>query len=348
MPIDLYDTRTMLAVIERMPPVPSFLLDTFFPNTVQFDTETVDIDIYIGGKKLAPIVSPVIAGKVVARAGYSTQTFKPPYLKPKKVTTAQQTLKRSAGDSLYSTRTPLDRAREMVGRDLRELNEMCMRREEWMAAQALVTGALVASGEGAEVNIDFQMPAANKITLTGSAAYDSPWTDGSAKPLTWLRDKQIALSQSSSLRPNVLVLGAAAGSAFLDNPSVRETLNSRRFEAATNIRPTWERDDVIFVGTFFDPAMDVYIYAGTYTDDAGSAQSFLPTDRAVFGSNAARNYRAYAVVQDVEAIEAGQFAVARYPKSWTEKDPSVRWLKMESAALPVLSEPAAFLSVDVR
>ena len=77
--IDLFETRTLLRAMEQSQPPKTFLLDTFFPVIRQSETDTVDIDIIKGKRKLAPFVAPMHEGKVISNEGFHTDTFKPPY-----------------------------------------------------------------------------------------------------------------------------------------------------------------------------------------------------------------------------------------------------------------------------
>jgi hypothetical protein len=99
--LDLFETRTMLAALEQMLPPKAFFRDTFFSSVETSMTEHVEIDIMKGKRRLAPFISPRKEGKLVERIGFTTRTYKPPYVKPKMVTTAQDFLKRDVGQTIY-------------------------------------------------------------------------------------------------------------------------------------------------------------------------------------------------------------------------------------------------------
>ncbi|MGL5512653.1 MAG: major capsid protein, partial [Sporomusa sp.] len=84
MAIDINDTRTMLAALERSFPPTTLLRDTFFPNLQTFVTETVDIDYRKGGRQLSPFVTGDSSGVNVKRTGYDTKNYKPPMMMPKR------------------------------------------------------------------------------------------------------------------------------------------------------------------------------------------------------------------------------------------------------------------------
>jgi len=102
--VNLYETRTMMRVLRQMKPARSFFRNTFFGpfGTGQlFQTEHIDIDIVRGTRRMAPFVNPKHEGKLVESQGYETWTYKPPYIKPKLVTTAEDFQKRMPGEFIY-------------------------------------------------------------------------------------------------------------------------------------------------------------------------------------------------------------------------------------------------------
>lgn len=164
---DIFDCRTMLDAVEQMVRPRTFLRDLFFngANPVTFGTTTVDIDIVKGTRKMAPFVHPRLPGSLSLRSGYRSTTYKPPYIQPKRETTAELILKRSPGENPFATKSALQRAGEQLGKDLADLDDEITRREEWMCAQALTTGSINVKGEGVDDVIDFQMEDTHKVTL---------------------------------------------------------------------------------------------------------------------------------------------------------------------------------------
>ena len=154
--VSIYEPRTMMGVIKKLPPVHTFFRSTFFSHEKTFVTKSVDMDYKKGARKLAPFVSREIGGKIITNTGYTTETYTPPFIAPDKVTTIDDILDRQPGESLYSDRTPAQRAVIQMSEDFTDLREMILRREEWMCAQAMLTGKIVVLGEGVKDTIDFR------------------------------------------------------------------------------------------------------------------------------------------------------------------------------------------------
>ncbi len=341
--MDIFDTLTMLEAVEQMATPRRFLMNTFFNGgrPVTFGTKTVDIDIYKGQRKMAPFVHPTLPGSVSQRTGFQKSTYEPPYIQPKLPTTADLILKRSPGETPYSTRSPLQRAGEQLGKDLQDLDEQIIRREEWMCAQALTTGRVRVVGDGVDDTIDFLMEDTHKVTLTTGR-----WTTSESDPIGNLRQWRRLIAKDSGRSANVAVFSGEAQDAFQGNEAVLKQLNSRRVDMGL-IKPEELPDGVTYLGYLNDPGVDLYAYDEWYLDDEGVEQPVIPAGGMIMGSTSTRNAMLYAAIQDLEAIESGMVEAARFPKTWVTQEPSVRWLKLQAAVLAGMLEPNAFLFAKV-
>ncbi|GAV21603.1 major capsid protein [Carboxydothermus pertinax] len=325
MPIDLFSTRTMLEAVQQMQPVRTFLKSTFFTNEKTFDTEYVDVDIIKGKRRMAPFVSPKIGGKVVERQGYRTNTYKAPMLAPKLPTTAEQLLKRLPGEPLYSGMSPEDRAAEQLGRDLAELDEIITRREEWMCAQALFTGQIHITGDGVDEVIDFGLT--NKEVLTGTAK----WSDPNSDPLADLKRWRQAIIKASGFSPDIVIMASDVLDAFLGHSKIQQLLDLRLVDTG-QINPQTLPNGTTYIGRIAELGVNIYTYDEWYLDDDGNEKPMVPEKTVLMASTSARFDLLYGAYVDVEE---GVFDLPRVPRSWVEKDPSVRWVQMISRPLPV-------------
>lgn len=349
--IDIFDTRTMLDAVEQMKRPFTFLRDTFFPAAPPVETETVDVDIVKGKRRMAPFCSPLSEGKLVENMGYSTSTIKPGYIKPFKITTAADLLKRAPGQTLYSGgQTVEQRAQAKLGQDLAELMDMIDRREEWMAAKALDLGVITMKikGETADktVVVDFLMPATHKITLTTTDL----WSDTTnSDPVTKLQTWASLIRQDSGINPTDVVMGTDAATAFIKHPLVQKYMDMRAVDMG-EINPRQLPNGVSYVGRLKAPGLtvDIWTYEEWYIDEATGIESpMVPAKKVWMGSTKTANRTLYAVIQDMEAIEEGSAAVSRFPKSWVPKNPSARHLMVQSAPLVAMLQPDAFVSAQV-
>lgn len=344
MPISLYDSRTMMAAVRQLPPANAWLLRTFFPGKTEFTTKNVDVDIIKGKRKVGAYVSPIKAGKVRTKEGMTTKTFEPPYLKEKEAITPQEFFLREAGNTIYAPGDgPGQRAQRELGRILGELDLSYTRAEEVQAASILNDGTVVCTGEGVNVQVDFGMPATHKITLTGTDL----WTDTTnSNPLDDLVDWCNLVIKDSGIVPRKAVLGLDVSKAFVNHPKVKDILNNRRIVMG-QIDPQQLPEGVTYLGnvTHAGVDLDLYTYQEWYLDANGVDQPMVPADKIWIGSPNTANKILYGAIQDLDA--GGLVSMARFPKSWDEKDPSVRWVMLQSAPLVAMLQPDAFLSAKV-
>lgn len=340
--MDIFDTRTMLAAVEQMHTPSTFLLGTFFAAAETFPTKTVDVDIVKGGRKLAPFVSPRLAGKVIERDGFASKNITPAYIKPKMETNAEQLLKRSPGLNPYAVQTPGERAAIQMGKDLLELNDQITRREEWMAAKALGTGKVVIVGDGVDMEVDFQLDPTHNIT-----SLVNKWGTAGADPIGNLRTWARLVAKDSGRRPTHVILSGAAQDAFMKDEAVHKLMNTRRVDMGM-INPQNLPGGVVYLGFLNDPGIDIYAYnEWSVSPETGLLEPMIADGQIIMGSSQAQNKRLYGAIQDVQAIETGMVEAGRFPKTWVVEDPSARWLMLQSAPLPALLEPDAFLTAKV-
>lgn len=346
--IDLFETRTMLEVFSQLKPIRTWFLATFFSLSRTFNTEAVDVDIVKGKRRLAPFVSPKREGKIVERSGFKTRSYKPAYIKPKMVTTAEDILKRQPGNIIYMPNSgPAQMAAAQLGLDLAELDEMITRREEWMAAQALITGQVNVVGDGINDVLDFHMDAENKPVLSGT----SLWSDHDhAVPLDNLKTWKRLVAKKAGKAPSLCLMGLSAVDNFLKCEQVigttgggKNLFNMRAIDIG-RINPQSLPDGVTFYGTLTELGMDIYTYEEWYVDEFDDVEyPLMPNNKVLLGNPGARCERLYGAIKDLSALAP----TARFPKTWVKEDPSARFLMVQSAPLMLPVEIDAFLCATV-
>lgn len=339
--ISIYDPRTMGKLVERMPKVQTFIKSTFFRNVETFDTQKIDVDFKKGNRQLAPFVHKKIGGVTIDNEGYETNTYEPPLVAPNKITTVDDILKRTPGESLYGGKSPNQRALEKMQRDFTELDEMITRREEWMCCQALFTGKipiLDKDGKELQAEIDFQFT--NKVTLSGANAWNKK-TGGKIKQLKEWR-KQV--QKTGFVNCNICIMGDEALEAFIMDEEVQKLLDVERYDLAV-IKPRELPNGVTYIGTIQGEGMDIYSYNEWFLDnwtdkDKPENKPLVPTNAVALLSTEANYSMYYGGVGVVD--ESGKtIAVvegSRIPEQWVERRPPRRFLQLNSAPLCVPHE----------
>jgi hypothetical protein len=347
MAINLYDPRTMLTALKTALPAQTFIRDMFFRNRDAVNTEHVDIDIVKGNRKMAPFVAPLKSGSVMARDGYTTNSYKPAMLKPKRAASDVDWMKRLPGEAVYSGMGPDERAAKLYIEDLLYLDQAITRREEWMCVKALTEGQVPQKGDGVDEVVEYP------LTITTLEAADK-WTASTGKALTKLRETRRAMVQSCGIAPNTAIMGKTALEAFLVNAEVAAFSDKNKI-LLTEIEPqlpvaTLETMGVIYWGYMRDTGLYVYSYDEWYLDEAtGTEKPMIDDNLVLLGNPAARTSLMYGAWTEADR-RTGSIVTHvgdRVPRSWVEDDPSIRWVQMVSRPLPVPHQVDAFRVLKV-
>ncbi len=341
MTLALFETRTMLEALEQSYPPKTFLRDTFFTRENTSVNTHVDIDVRKGKRRVAPYVHPRAEGKVVERIGFKTHTYTPPYIKEKMPSTAQDFLSRGIGETIYGANDgPQQRAEKQMGKDLADLQDLIIRREETQASELLQTGKVTIVGDGLDDIIDFVIESTHLPVLAGTDL----WSHADSDPLKDLRHWKRLVVKDSGIVPTIAVMGFDVIDAFLVNAQVKDQLDNRRMVMG-QIDPMMLPEGVTYYGTIKDVNLDLYTYEEWYIDPVTTVETpMVEPKKIMLGSPQARTYRNYGAIQD---LKAGNAAVPMFPKSWETEDPSTRWVMLQSAPLLSLNQVDAFLCATV-
>lgn len=341
--MDMFTTRTMLPMVDlNNQENHVFLRDRYFANRVTFNTEKVDIDIIgRGERRLAPFVNPRIGGVVFERQGYSTNSYEAPEISPMRITTAEDMLKRSPGENMYSPKSPTERAAEQLGRDLWELDRIINRREEAMCAEALFTGKITIKGEGYDEELNFWPSEAAdqpKTVLTVK------WDNANGDPQADLRAIRRQMIKDSGVTPREIICGTNALEALLSKLTNKDAshLDMRRVDMGF-VDPAHLPNGVSYWGYLKDSALDVYSYDEWYVDDLGVEHSMVPTDLCLLAGSDAKTILAYGCVALAGDDTVRFYEGARVPDSWVQRaNPSGRVVQLKSRPLPIINQIHGF------
>ncbi|PWK16068.1 major capsid protein [Tumebacillus permanentifrigoris] len=349
MAINIYTPRTMMGAVRQMMPVNTFLKTTFFGGVAKtFVTEVIDIDYYKGRRKMAPFVSPRLAGKVMERDGFQTQTYKPPLIKPLRPITSEDLKQRGAGENLYATKSPDERALELLAEDMIYLDDSITRREEWMCSQVMFHGKVHMIGEGVDQMLDYGFT--NKVTLLGAEKWDSSESD----PIEDLEDWRLDIIQKSGITPDTVVMSTDVVRTFVKHPKVKEVMDNLRIKLG-QIEPRQLPNGVTYIGSITSLGLDIYSYNEWYLDDETDPANPVEVPMVPAGTVCMASTRVQASIHygavtlmDTKSEQFSTYEGERIPDSWVEKNPAQRWLQMNSRPLPVPQNVESWLVAKVQ
>lgn len=336
---DIYTTGVLARVIESLPSPAPFILNSFFREMQTETSEEIHFDVDKSKPRLAPFVSPLVPGQQVESPGYQTNTFKPAYVKDKRVFSANRPLKRSIGETIGGNLSPEQRLRKALVADLADQLAMLTRRQEVMAVEALLTGRITVKGElYPEAIVDFQRDPSLTKALTTTAR----WGETGVSPLADVEAWAMEVTKQSGTAPTQIIMDVAAWQLFHADAKVQVLLD--RFRGTDRLHPTVTGEGARYMGNIGD--FDIWVYSGWYEDpDTRLLTAYLPENTVLMVAPELEGVRAYGAIWD-EA--AGFQAMPYFTKSWVENDPGARILLMQSAPLPVPYRINASLAATVR
>ncbi|WP_315743110.1 major capsid protein [Bradyrhizobium sp. SZCCHNR1075] len=339
--MDLFSTTALNRVVEELPLNPAFFLNKFFTAVETSDTEDVKFDTVKGRRLIAPLVSPIVQGKVIREAGFKTSSLAPAYIKDKRVFDPNKQFKRRAGEKIGGSMTPEQRLAAAVGFALSEQLEMWIRRMEVMSAEVLRTGKLILEGdEYPRQEVDFGRDPGLQIVLSGT----DKWSDANVNPLDDIEEWGQLIFDTSTLVARDVIMASdvwkvvrekmsgtytdkVAISMRLQIDTEKDTLSSARAE----LGPMLLTPGIRLVGVFGDYRL--WVHSDKYVDPlTGETKEVLPSGEVVMASPDIQGVRHFGAIRDLKAgIQPRSFFV----KSWEEEDPSVRYILGQSAPLIV-------------
>lgn len=340
--MDIYSTAALNRVVARMRPLPTLFLDLFFNEQINSTTEEILFDQTDTKPRIAPFVHPMRQGKLVEDLGYSTKSFKPAYVKDKRVHNPLKALKRRAGEALNGELSPEQRLAAVLASDLQDQKDMLLRRLEIMAAEAVLTGKQTIVGDGMNAVVDFQRDSNLTLVLAGGAKWNDPAKTNQTDDFeAW---SQLLLNYS----------GFAGGPVIMDlkawNLLKRDTnllkLLDRNFKGGnrTNVElsPRFAADGAVYRGNIGD--FEIWTYTHKYINDAGQTVDVMPDFTVSMASvTGLEGVRHFGAILDLDNLRATD----QFVKSWKEEDPSVRYLLSQSAPLMVPYRTNASISIKV-
>jgi hypothetical protein len=325
------------------------------------DRELIDVDVKTGVRRLAPFVNPAVGvGKPMDRIGFSTSTVTPPMVSAKRALTPTDLQKRLPGENIYSPQTADERAAQLLGQDLAELDEDCTRVEEWMCAQAAFNTGLVGGAPGSiincvgdDVNETYFFPrdasliaAAPTATPAAGLGSDDPtstqlansrrWDQSTADIPVQFRQVKRLIAKLTGMSVDYAICGSAAADELLIAPSLNGLsglLNTRRLDLGL-IKPEDMGEGVTYLGP-----------------STGDETPIVPEKSVMFGCSAGYTVMRYGAVGVTSGVDQqAQLALVagrRVPQSWVNAEPAVRMLKISSRPLVVPVQNNAYATVQV-
>ncbi len=298
----LYSTATMLKAIEQMPRLYTFLYDLFAKDGENVAEDTALYDYRKGAIQMAPFVVEHTGGVVMNRSGYQTNRVGFTTIAPERIVTLEDISTRAFGEKVLGDRTPEQRAKELLSRDLRELTAAVQRRREWMVRQMLLTGKLeifryLNDGKEKKTNLVLDC----SFTNTYAPASGNEWDQASANIL-YDMEAIFDLVYDGLGQVDTIVMAPDVAHAMLANSDYMKYMDMRNVDMG-EINARYAGQGVRFLGYNHD-GVKMYSYAGKFLDDDGAMKACIPSGKLIAGSSAVKPLRVpHGPITKVEGLD---------------------------------------------
>lgn len=320
MPLDIYSTRAQLAALELMPPVYTFLYDTFCADMGAVEDDKAIYDYRKGSSPMAPFVVPGTGGVLMGRRGYETKEIGFTTIAPERHITVPDVSQRGFGERVLGAMTPEQRAKRMQAMDLMEMRAAIARRIEWMLRQVLLSGKLEIfryTNEG----LDKETTLVADYNFTNNFTPANPWSGSDAKIDYDMRKMRDLLYEGGGVA-EVMVMSPDVAEIMMSNDKYAKLLDNRGIDIG-KINTRYKGQGVRLLGVNGD-GVEMYSFSGKFEDDDGKRKPILPEGSLLLGGKGIIKCL-YGPVTQVE--EDGPKGM---PKTYIKKEVPLRYAKVET------------------
>lgn len=297
-----------------------------------------------GDRGLAPFVNRRVGGTRIELKGYETHAFEPPVVGNHFTVTPEDGFMRAPGRTEYDTNAPRAFLDQQINTGLRRIENMISRREEWMCAQALISGEIVISGEGVEDKISYwsELAEDKKPTSRVSTAWATDGVDGKAiiKDLSATSDSIIDRCGAMATK---IICGKGAYRTLYEKFADSKLLDTRNADNGS-ISPTQYSNNIRRLGYLNEPGVEIFGYFDMYKD-GNTNKPIIPDDVCLFVSPEIKTIMAYGAIANGWDKNAAPNIVSGTRFSYERPHDSLeqgRSIYLQSSPLPILQSTDGF------
>lgn len=284
-PWQITDTYQLIGTVEQIKSPASYLVDTFFPNTMPVAYSTwVSVEYMKSGRYLAPYVVKNSRGVNINRGGSQIKNYRAPMVGVRRTISLSDIETRQFGEQpIFSTTRPEERAAQMQARDLVELMRLIQNRKNKQAADILLRGRTTIKGyaddgqtiEEDEIIFDWN----NEVSPT------TPWNQAGADIYGDLRACSERIQEDAGYIPTLMLCGRNVEQYLLNNTTIFKWLQvpNRENLSMASFSPHYTTPQSRFIGYISALNLEIISYSETYTDDDGQIKPFIDPDTVIIG-----------------------------------------------------------------
>ena len=279
---NLFSTATMLKAVEEMPRIYTFLSDTFAADGPVCEDDRAIYDYRRGAETgLAPFVVPGTGGVAINREGFEMREVRFATLAPERVLTLEDVSTRQFGEAVMGAKTPEQRAKAVIARDLTDLRAMNQNSRNWMVREVLLNGKLEIrryTKEGREKEASMIADFGFKNFYTPATAWDQP-----GAKIHYDMEKAFDIVYDGLGDADIMVMGAGVFEAMMANSDFCKTLDMDRV-FMDEIRTKYSGQGVRYRGTNSD-GLKMVSYNGHFLNFNRQQEVMIPAGTILLGSS---------------------------------------------------------------
>lgn len=327
----IWDTSVLTKTINAMKSPTQRLFDRYFRPKLNFQaSEILEIEIITGSEKLMKTININAPATVRDKTGRKIINMSPPRLSQKRSVLTGELVNLRA----YGSAVQLEQMKARIAREMRDMRNECDRTLEFWASRC-IKGKIYDS-DLSTVLVDYNFDSDHNVTLT-----DLFWGDSDGNPVadirTWKR-----LIEDDSTHPIThwhAFCGFNVMNTLLKNSYVQELI---KYQKGVEVLDTGRIASLVGV--------EIEEYNGSFIDDSGTRQRFIDEDEFILIGEGEDVFDCpYAAIADDECpsgignVDINGKGMLFFSNSWPIRDPSGRWIKIETRPLPVLRRPSAIV-----
>ena len=351
--LDFSDTYTLMRLIRTIPADVRFFRDRYFPTGAgdMFKEKKVPISYQDGNLDMAPFVSRRLGPIEVEREGFEIYEYQPAFINVQRTINPDDLDVPMFGEDFYHHKDEAQRAIDLAAEDMRKLDVMIARREEWLAVNTMLDNACTIqeyvdeSTLGAKKFIQFyrKNPNEHKYTVGKKwSAADADIENDVAEMCQMVADH--------NGDPQDLIVGPAVWRVMRNNAGIMKTLDKTLDFNHNAINEKYIKRGVLYAGKllFGGYVLNVFVVSTKYTEKVNgvrTAKSYFPADGAlVTFPNCGHMMYGSVIQQPFGSTQYKKFTAKRIPKfiNKNEADQNAYTLKSAPLAAPRTYCPYAF------
>ena len=280
---DLFSTAVMLKAVEQIPRKYTFLSDTFVADGDLCEDERAIYDYRKGAQTgLAPFIVPGTGGVAMNREGYEMREIRFSTIAPERVVTLEDISTRMFSENVIGQKTPEQRSKELLARDLTYLRDITQNRRNWMAREVLLKGKLEIKRYTHE-GVEKEASMLADFGFTNYYTPVTPWNQAGAK-INYDMEAAFDMVYDGLGDVDILVMGAGVFEAMMENSTYCKTLDMDEVFMG-EIRTKYLGQGVRYRGTNSD-GVAMVSYNGKFLNDEGQLEAHIPAGTILLGSRA--------------------------------------------------------------